>query len=274
MVSVTEKMALIQSIFIDSKEKGLSITDLNKLNSSLSTTNPEFISLGYEAAAMGVALKSIEETNSLSTWSDFYQNYGENHATQVHVGLGWALSELNLDVSAYLDNFESFLKYRVIDGYAYYDARFKRRQAVRMQEIPKNLDDLGIRAYNQGLGRCFWYLAQGEVEKLTRMISIFPEERHFDMWRGIGVAVAYVGGIEAEVMEELIKKSRNNLPAFKCGVAIATQTRVKANAVVNDTEKICELIFSSNCVSIAEKITLLEKENAYFDWLKRIEEEL
>jgi hypothetical protein len=274
MANVTDKMALIQSIFIDSKEKGLSITKLNELNASLLTTNPEFISLGYEAAAMGVALKSIEQTNSLKIWDDFYQNYGKNHASQVHVGLGWALSELNSDLSSYLVAFDPFLKYRVIDGYAYYDAKFKRRQAVRMQQIPEKLDSLDTRAYNQGLGRCFWYNTQAEVEKLNRMINIFPKDRHYDMWRGVGVAVAYVGGIENLVLKELIKASNEHSLAFKCGIAIAIQTRTKANAIVDDTEGICKFIFNSNTKTITEKLNQPQENKTYFDWLHNIETEL
>lgn len=274
MESVTDKMALIQSIFIDSKEKGLSITDLSELNTFLLNTNPEFISLGYEAASMGVAIKSIEKTNSLKIWEDFYQNYGKTHTAQVHVGLGWALSELDLNISSYVAEFDSFLKYRVIDGFAYYDAKFKRRQSVRMQLIPEILDNLKIRAYNQGLGRCFWYNSQAEVEKLARMISIFAEERHFDMWRGIGVAVAYVGGIGNLSLEELIKASGNHFPAFKCGIAIAIQTRTKANAIVSDTEEVCQFLFKSDTNSIAEKLNQFEKGNTYFDWIKKIETEL
>jgi len=274
MSKVIDKMALIQSIFIDAKEKGLSITNLNELNSSLLTINSEFISLGYEAAAMGVAIKSIEKEHSLSIWDDFYQNYGKSHAAQVHVGLGWALSELNLNPNEYITDLDSFLKYRVIDGFAYYKGKFKRRQAVRMQEIPKNMDDLSIRAYNQGLGRCFWYLAQGEVEKLKRTINIFSEDRHFDMWRGAGVALAYVGGTKNTVLEELVQASNKHLPAFKCGIAIATQTRTKANAIVSDTEEICNFILNSNTTIISEKLTQFEEGNTYYDWIKKIEAEL
>lgn len=271
MTTVIDKMALIQSIFIDSKEKGLSITNFDELNEVLLTTNPEFLSLAYEAAAMGIAINSLKNTHSLVNWSNFYQKHGLNHAAQVHIGLGWALSELDLDISSYLNKLEPLLKYRVIDGYAYYDGKFKRRQAVRMQQIPENLDDLSKRAYNQGLGRCFWYNAQGDVEKLVRMINIFSEERHYDMWRGVGVAVNYVGGIENSTLKNLIKVANKHLTAFKCGIAIATQTREKASAIVNDTERICNLVLNLTAKSVAEKLTLLEKESSYFNWLKRIE---
>ena len=274
MEKVTDKMALIQSIFIDSKEKGLSITNHSELNSILLKNDAEFISIAYEAASMGIAINSIKSNNALADWHNFYQIFGLSHATQIHVGLGWALAELNLDINSYINELEPHYKYRVVDGFAYYHGKFKRRQAVRMQEIPENLNSFGIRAYNQGLGRSLWYLAQGEVEKLHRLIDIFPIERRFDMWRGVGVAVAYVGGVKPIVIEELMKLSGNYLPAFKCGIAIAVQTKEKAKVTSNDTSLICATATGENHSIICEKLNQLEKNGDYFNWLKNIEAEL
>jgi len=277
MENIIDKMALIQSIFIDSKEKALSISGLEELNKSLLKNDTEFISIAFEAASMGIAINSIEKSNSLSNWIDFYQNYGEIHAAQVHVGLGWALSELNIEVSLYLNDLDPFYKYRVVDGYGYYDGKFKRRESVRLQQIPKDLDNFGIRAYNQGLGRSFWYTAQGEVEKLTRLITIFPEERHYDMWRGVGIAVAYVGGVKQLVLQDVIQNSNKNLNAFKCGIALASQTRIVSKAISEDTEKICQFVTGLTTEEVYEKLLQLEKEacqsssSIYFDWIKNIE---
>ena len=70
MVNVTDKMALIQSIFIDSKEKALSAPNHNELIESLLNTDAEFLSIAYEAAAMGVAINSIKNRGSLIDWNN------------------------------------------------------------------------------------------------------------------------------------------------------------------------------------------------------------
>ncbi len=278
MTEVKDKMDLIQSIFIDSKENSLATSDLNTLNKSLLKTNPEFTSLAYEAAAMGVAINSIKLTNSLKSWTNFYQEYGQNHAAQIHVGLGWALSELNLKAAEYIQNLEPIYKYRVIDGFGYHEGRFKRRQAVRTQKIPVELDENGIRAYNQGLGRSFWYTAQGEPEKLSKLITIFPKERHFDMWRGAGVAVAYVGGINALTLKSLLDYSQTNQNAFKCGIALAIQSREKATTSTKETEVTSKSIFNLTCSEVAKKLTELEQnantDNLFFNWISQIEQNI
>ncbi len=280
MTDIKNKMVLIQSIFIDSKERALSLRDYDQLVTYLNKTDTEFISLAYEAASMSIAIKSIEESSALEKWLAFYQEYGKNHAAQIHVGLGWALSELNLNPAEYILNLEPIYKYRVIDGFGYHQGRFKRRQAVRTQQIPTGLDKISIRAYNQGLGRSFWYTAQGEPEKLSKLIAIFPEERHLDMWRGVGVALAYVGGINLPAIADLLQSTRINQSAFKCGIALAIQSRVKANTSSKETENISKTILGFNCPEISEKLTSLEKEinsnseNFFFDWISKIEQTL
>jgi len=91
------------------------------------------------------------------------------------------------------------------------------------------------------------------------------------MWRGAGVAVAYVGGIKPDALEELIQASGKHLAALKCGIAVACQTKEKAKAVSNDTEIICDFVFNTTVNNISKKIDELKKEVDYFEWLHNIE---
>ena len=70
MIDIKDKMALIQSIYIDAKEKSLSISDCKKLNEILLKTDHEFISLAYEEASMVVATKNIEKSNTITDESE------------------------------------------------------------------------------------------------------------------------------------------------------------------------------------------------------------
>jgi hypothetical protein len=280
MTTTLEKMAIIQEIFIDFKQKGLEVDSLDVLGTELNASDSEFRSIAYEAASMGIALKNLQQNNSLKKWLEFYQKLGQKHDAQVHVGLGWAFAELNLDVSTYLKTLEPLMKYRVLDGFSYYEGKFKRRKSVRNQETPANLDTTSLRAYNQGLGRSFWYLAQGEIDKLTRLLNIFPEERQFDMWRGVGVAVAYVGGLKESTLDELVASADQFIRPFKCGIAIAAHTRNKANAKSEDTNMICQNVLRKSVDEIAVQLNNFQEESnssadtMYFDWIKTIENQL
>lgn len=277
---VKDKMELIQATFQDAKEKATTTNDLAQLNKLLLNFPNEFVSVAYEGASMAIAIKSIQETDSLKIWNNFYHDFGIKHSSQIHVGLGWAFSKLNLDFSSFDSDIAPLLKYRVLDGYGYYEGIFKRRQSVRMQQTPQHFDPLSIRAYNQGLGRSLWYISQGEAEKLVRIINLFPENRCHDLWRGIGIAVAYVGGTETSVLQQLVNESGQYLPNFKCGVSLLIQSRDKANTISNDTNTICDFLFGLSCHSVSNQLKDIEEntnstaELMYFDWVKNIETDL
>jgi len=273
-------MELIQATFQEAKEIAIQESSIEKIDELLKIFSNEFISVAYEGASMAIALKSIQETNSLKNWNEFYHDYALKHSSQVHVGLGWAFSELNLNFSSFDLNIAPSLKYRVMDGYGYYEGLFKRRQSVRMQQYPQNFSQIALKAYDQGLGRSLWYISQGEVEKLIKLINIFPENRHYDIWRGVGIAVAYVGGIGIPLLQQLINESAKYLSSFKCGISLLVQSRCKAGTISEDTKLICEFIFKLSCNNVNDQLILIEKETIsspelmYFDWLKNIEERL
>ena len=73
MNRVKEKMELIQTTFQEAKGIAIKESDLENLNKALQNFPNEFISVAYEGASMGVAIKSIEDTNSLKKWSNFYR---------------------------------------------------------------------------------------------------------------------------------------------------------------------------------------------------------
>ena len=280
MTLIKDKMELIQATFQEAKEKATLTNNLEELNKSLLNFPNEFISVAYEGASMALAIKSIQETDSLTKWNDFYQRFGIKHSSQIHVGLGWAFSELNLDLSLFDSEISPLLKYRVLDGYGYYEGIFKRRQSVRTQQTPQHFDPLSLRAYDQGLGRSLWYISQGEVEKLARSSNLFSENRCHDLWRGIGIAVAYVGGTEISVLQQLVNESGQYLPSFKCGVSLLIQSRDKADTISNDTNTIADFLFGLSCDSISERLKNIEEntnstsEQMYFDWVKNIEADL
>jgi enediyne biosynthesis protein E3 len=280
MTTVKDKIELVQNTFKEGKEKAFSMTDLNQLNDWLLNVPKEFISVAYEGASKAIALKNIKEKKSLDRWNEFYHTFGKLHGFQMHVGLGWVFSELNLGFTDVKLIIEPSLKYRVLDGYGYYEGIFKRRQSIRSQQIPSHLSELDLNAYDQGLGRSLWYISNGEVERLVKLISLFSENRHHDLWRGIGIAVAYVGGIETIAIQQLVKESGQYISAFKSGVSLLIHSRFKANTIVEDTEFISEEIFDlscetiNNCMKTLGQETISKPEHFYFDWLKRIEQEI
>ena len=120
----------IQTV-VDTFQKGRSISGLelglDELIARLNEFEPRYRSVAFEGASMGVAL-----ANQLNTWKA-YAKATEKHATQVHIGLGWAIGEGQLDLASTLSEIDSEMQVKVLDGFGYWHGLFRRRLTIRTQ---------------------------------------------------------------------------------------------------------------------------------------------
>ena len=258
-MNIEDKIHLIQNTF--QKAKGTtSITDFNAGLSTLNLKTPvEYASVIYEGASAGIALESFKKTNSIAEWISFYECFRERHSSQILVGLGWALFEGRQHLSPTLNQLQPRQIWRVLDGYGFCFGLFKRNTSIRKQLIPTELDASMIAGYTQGLGRSLWYISRGNVEHLVRMINLFPATNHSDLWRGVGIAVTYVGSVNEMILSDLQRQVKSNLPSLKCGIALALHSRGKAYSLSEDA------IYTGKFFSIdpelaSQKIELVERQ--------------
>lgn len=193
----------------------------------LHTSDAYYRSVAYEGAAMGLVL------HDRSQWKDFLQNDGAAHAVQVHIGLGWALAELQQPVPSEADWPDPD---SVLDGYGYYHGLFRRRLSIRTQGIPEGLTDAQLPAFDRGLGRSLWYISKGDVELLQQMVRAFPEARQPHLWRGVGIAVAFVGGCEPETLLQLRDAADGHRGPLLEGAKRALRSRSLAGTPTADAE--------------------------------------
>ena len=261
-MSVLTNIQAIQSAF---KEAQLIATkcDINPdLYYQLDAISDEFRSVSYEGASFAIAQASISKNGTLALWESFKKETKGLHDSQIHVGLGWALASLNSNIEDHTSSFSPYMVSRVIDGYGYYYGIFKRRIAIRTAQIPDLIIEKNKMAFDQGLGRALWYLAEGNHEKLSRLISIIPENRHADLWRGVGIAFTYVGGAKSEEIISLQKLAATYYNDFQTGVALALHSRKKASSKLQSSSLIGEKTLSDASVVI-EKISAFNSADLY-----------
>ena len=198
----------------------------------------EFISVAFEGFSMGIALKSLRENQSLVDWNVFFNNHGQKHTSQVYVGLGWALCELDVPLESALHTIDGKWKLRILDGYGYYSAIFKRRETIRKMEIPCQISADFVPAFNQGIGRSLWYISNGDVERLNRNIELFASTRRYDIWRGVGIAMTFVGGIQKDAIEKIEACAGNAINELHLGILMAQSSRLKAESVSSNADTI------------------------------------
>jgi len=234
-MSAIDNIQLIQSVFQEAQNYASKENDRKAILSHLNKIKHAFTSVAYEGTSFILAERSIKNNNSLKDWEYFLKETKGLHDSQIHVGLGWAIAAINADLNLYTQKITPLLYSRVLDGYGYYYAIFKRRIAIRSAQIPNNIRPDQVSAFNQGIGRSLWYLAEGKIEKLTRLIQLIQSERHGDLWRGIGIAYTYVGGEPIESIERINLLSGEYNKEFLCGIALALYARNKSGLTLTSS---------------------------------------
>lgn len=271
--TASDKIERIKSIFLETQFFYAEHNNINKLNDHLKKLETEFISVGYESASMAIALKDFEENNNLLRWKVFAGGT-RHHKAQVYIGLGWAIAKRNIIFSSIIDHLDPKLNYRVADGCGYYDGSFKQRQTIINQQFPVYLPPAALTIYYQGVGRSLWYSNNADIEKVTEKIKSFPHSIHAALWRGIGVAVAYVGGCDEIDLKSIFKHAEEDGMQLACGAALAAKSRIDANTLTRDTNRCYRMWFH-----LAEKDNMLpissvsseSDEKVYLNWMMQVE---
>ena len=280
MNEVSQKIERIRSIFLDTQLFYTNNNETDALIGYLEKIEILYRSIGYESASMSIALKDLENNRRLDNWLFFAKGPALAHKAQVYIGLGWAIAKLNLPFTEIVQMIESRLYHRVADGCGYYDGNFRQRHTVINMQAPVYLPEAAMPIYDQGVGRSLWYSSNADIEKIRSKIEHFPARRHADLWRGVGIAVAYVGGCDEETLKTLLEYAGINRVQLACGSALAAKSRMEANSMTADTDRCSRLWFSlteseTNMFSLdTGNPDTIGNEKAYMNWVMQIEEGL
>jgi hypothetical protein len=276
---ISLRVEKIKSIFQASKEFASIEPDLSVIVKQLDATDNEFCSIAYEGASMGIALRDLEQCDTLSDWR-LFNDRAEAHAAQTHAGLGWALAQTNKAVPHLLKTFPPLLRFRILDGYGYYEGIFRQRTSIQSQKTPVAFEDWMLPAYDQGIGRSLWYSSKGNIYKVQEMISAFALDRQSSLWVGVGVASAYVGGCDKDLLKLLYMVAGQYHEQLAVGAILAARSRVLANSRLSDVELACKTLCN---LSAKEALLLSVKaeprsyrniNESYTVWLSNIQKGL
>lgn len=269
MNTALRKTEEIKTVFLDTQLFYAKHDDLPSLIEYLENTEKEFSSIAYESASMAIALKSFERDTFPNEWLLFANGAAAAHQAQVYVGLGWAIAKCNLPFLKAVEKLHSQFYFRIADGCGYYDGSFRKRQAIIDKLVPVYLPAAAMPMYNQGIGRSIWYTEKADINKICSTIETFAADRHADLWRGVGIAVAYVGGCDDANLKTLLQYAASNGFQLACGAALAARSRTMANTMTEDTDRCSRLWFSLTADTAA-----IANEDVYCNWIMQIEEQV
>ena len=223
-LSIAENIETIVNTFQKGRKLAEESLPLEELVTQLNKTETRYRSVAFEGASMGVALN-----NSMETWK-LYAIKTEKHGTQVHIGLGWAIAEKQLNLASSLSEIEPEMQVKVLDGFGYWHGLFQRRATIRTQQIPEVITNEFQSGFDRGVGRAIWYICKGDIAKVQNVTNHFDPGRRPDIWKGLGVASTYVGGCSDMYLAGLRSVVGKFHDDFDKGVDAANQSISKAIA--------------------------------------------
>jgi hypothetical protein len=236
---VATKMEYIQKVFLEVQAYMQDDHELQEAVKHLDAEPPEYRSVSYESASMEIALKELSGGLELNQWKKFYLGAGNSHTFHMDIGLGWAFAKAEISPALYKDSLQLPVPWMVYDGIGYYYGLFRGRRTVRNKEVPDFLNSGSVHGFDQGLGRRLWYICKGDMDQLATLLHGFQASRKADLWRGIGIACAYVGGLEKDSLERLAHLSAEYKSCLSTGIALAAISRFASGSISPDIENAC-----------------------------------
>ena len=244
----------------------------------LNAVEAEWRGFAFEGAAMGLAILDILTPGKKHRLQEFLAGAGDAHTYMVHIGAGWILGRLPLNVEKYLNQLDPLLKWLAIDGYGFHEGFFHSSRYIKRREVCKKLSGYARRVFDQGLGRSLWFVEGADVTCISQTINQFPSIRQADLWSGVGLACAYAGGVDGTVIEMLRSAVGSDRPQLAQGAAFAAKARLRALNLTSHTELACQLLCGMSAEAAA-KVTDVALENlptdgeepAYEVWRQRIQ---
>jgi len=223
-----------------------------RLGPALEAVDPKSRGFAYEGAAMAFELLDRLWPGRGGRVQSFLEGTHYDHVYMIHVGVGWALARLGLDVTRSLTRLDPLLGWLAVDGYGFHEGYFHWRRVVDGQAVPGRLRGYARRAFDQGLGRSLWFVEGADVERIGRRVASFATERRADLWSGVGLACAYAGGADREAVERLASLAGPERASMAQGAAFAAKARQRAGNPTEQTEMACRVLCGRNADEAAE----------------------
>ena len=267
--------------FLDGYHLALEHPDFPGLAAQLDGMAPALRGFAYEGAAMAVALLDMFRPWGKSRLLEMAGGIGGAHVYLIHVGAGWVLARKPCGTEKFLARFDPLLRWLVLDGYGFHEGFFHADRCLQGQPVPARIPGYGRRAFDQGLGRSFWFLKGGDVPEISGVVARFPEARRGDLWSGIGLAAVYAGGVGAADLRQLRKDAGEYTAELAQGAAFAAKARQRAGTIDAYVDQACEILCQRPAMEAAavtdEALIGLpfdQTQPAYEHWRERIRRQL
>jgi hypothetical protein len=203
----------------------------------------QFRGFAYEGAAMGCTMLDAMPGSSGRRFAGLLAGRGAQHVYMAYIGAGWAMARLPKFRWSRIQAPDPLLRWLVLDGYGFHQAYFHTDKYVHGQFSDPGFGwpadgprQYSSRVIDQGIGRAMWFVGGTDAELVTSMIGKFPEARRPDLYSGAGLAASYAGGAAEAELRGFLERAGDYRADVAQGSAFAATARVHAGLVVAHTQ--------------------------------------
>jgi hypothetical protein len=244
MTTAAEPTRLERIIGLALKAQALALKDdAEAVASHLASADPEFVGFAIEGASMGLFMLDHRSPRPdgvarldavrLGPWASF--------SALRYAGVGLACGELGLPVDEYVAGESDLLAAFAADGYAFHFGFVAPSEHFAGQPWPLGVSGPVGRLFDVGLARCLWFSYGADPEPVANGVGAFPDDRHGDLWAGIGFAATYAGGLTDDGYATLRDGAGSQSQRFLAtGSALAAHIRVQCDNLFPAIGRACE----------------------------------
>ncbi|MEV8633991.1 DUF1702 family protein [Streptosporangium sp. NPDC051023] len=163
----------------------------------------ELRGFAYEGAGMACATLDVLTITGGRRLKNLLSGQGMRHPHLIHLGTGWAYARLRMRPMWGIRSVHPLLRWLAFDGFGFHQGFFAADRTVGRQRTAGLLDRTRRAIFDQGVGRALWFHECAGVDDVILRVAEFPAGRRADLWSGVGLAAAYVGGADARELERL-----------------------------------------------------------------------
>ncbi|HEY0640922.1 MAG TPA: DUF1702 family protein [Pseudonocardiaceae bacterium] len=230
----TRKLEAVPQAVVVGFEWGIDARSLDEVERRLAMVEEEVRGFAYEGATMAFTL--LDALCGGRRARDLLMGSGRPHIFLTYIGIGFAMARLpralwhkvvpDLTGTPYFPT----MTWLAVDGLGFDRAYFDTRRRVTEQRAATPYPWLGSpdyfpRAYDQGIGRCLWFVHGGRVHEVAAAVERFASERHADLWSGVGLAATFAGGCDAEGLATLRSLAGEHRAHLCQGMVFAAKAR-------------------------------------------------
>ncbi|MBU6454099.1 MAG: DUF1702 family protein [Cyanobacteria bacterium REEB67] len=226
-------------------------TDMSNLVRQLNVEDEIERRILIEAAFASVATQDLIKPGEQSR-IDILRASLPDSPVLVYQGLGGAFATTDLESSTLWTLKQNFFGWMALDCFGFHKGYFEWATTIDRMAVPANLDTMARYAFDCGVGRALWLIADGEPRVVKELVSRFAPDRRAALWSGIGLYTGFVGARDHNDLKKLRKLAGADLCHLQEGIGLAAFILNDAKQTLAHTKGASEIICGATLTDVLQ----------------------